>query len=140
MIFLAQSDTTVGFLSKDDKAINRIKKRPLHQKVLKTITHLSHIPRVPRAFRHTVRLANKATFVLASGQAFRRVLSNNLHYRFLNQAGAMYSSSANQTGKSFDMKYALMYADVVIVDRRGLYESTSSTLYKLKHNKKRRLR
>lgn len=69
MIFLAQTDTTAGFLSKDYKELNRAKKREQDQPcVLATakFSELKNFVRVPQKFKNFVRRAKKTTFIYAN--------------------------------------------------------------------------
>lgn len=66
MIFLAQTDTTAGFLSKDYKELNRAKRREQDQPcVLATakFSELKNFVRVPQKFKNFVRRAKKTTFI-----------------------------------------------------------------------------
>lgn len=69
MIFLAQTDTTAGFLSKDYKELNRAKRREEDQPcVLATakFSELKNFVRVPQKFKNFVRRAKKTTFIYAN--------------------------------------------------------------------------
>lgn len=69
MIFLAQTDTTAGFLSKDYKELNRAKRREQDQPcVLATakFSELKNFVRVPQKFKNFVRRAKKTTFIYAN--------------------------------------------------------------------------
>ena len=58
MIYLAQTDTTVGFLSQNLSEINAIKNRPLDQPCLITtakFSELKNLVRVPNRFKNIVR-------------------------------------------------------------------------------------
>jgi len=69
MIFLAQTDTTAGFLSKDFRELNRAKRREQDQPcVLATakFSELKNFVRVPQKFKNFVRRAKKTTFIYAN--------------------------------------------------------------------------
>ncbi len=141
MLFLAQSDTTVGFLSQEPTPINRAKGRNATQKILQTITSFVDIQgRVPKSHRKGVRRAQKTTFVLPNGYAFRRVDANSLHGRWLRDVGPLYSSSANPTQGAFDSDFAYAKADCVVTDARGLFEGKASRMVRLGKHKTKRLR
>ncbi len=143
MLYLAQSDTTVGYLSKSSERINRAKRRDVNQKVLQTVASfkdLATLTRTPPKFRAMIRRAKKSTFVLNNGRSFRVVDKHNLHHGLLKQMGPLYSSSANDTKASFDEALAFKKSDIIVKDRRGFYEAAGSTMYRLSRTSKKRLR
>lgn len=77
MIFLAQTDTTAGFLSKDYKELNRAKRREQDQPcVLATakFSELKNFVRVPQKFKNFVRRAKKTTFIYVNSTLSLTVL------------------------------------------------------------------
>lgn len=141
MIFLAQSDTTVGFLSQSAKEINHIKHRKASQKVLSTVASLQDIPtRVPKKFRAMVRRMTKTSVVLPNTQAYRVVPKTSKHHTFLQGYGILFSSSANQAGERFDAKKAFKQADIIVADDRGFYEATASQILKIGKTTLKRVR
>lgn len=69
MIFLAQTDTTAGFLSKDFRELNRAKRREQDQPCVLTtakFSELKNFVRVPQKFKNFVRRAKKTTFIYAN--------------------------------------------------------------------------
>lgn len=69
MIFLAQTDTTAGFLSKDYKELNHAKRREQDQPCVLTtakFSELKNFVRVPQKFKNFVRRAKKTTFIYAN--------------------------------------------------------------------------
>jgi tRNA A37 threonylcarbamoyladenosine synthetase subunit TsaC/SUA5/YrdC len=141
-IYLAQTDTTVGFLSQDAKRLAAIKGRPANKPFLMEVASFEELKkraRVPKKFRRFVRQAKKSTFVYPNGQALR-VVKEELHLRFLKKFGWMYSTSANPSGGRYDPKFAKEAADVVVVDKRGLFEGAPSRILRLGKSTKRRVR
>jgi len=129
-IYLIQTNTTVGFLSQNLEKLNKIKKRPSNKKFLKVANSYKLLPRVPKIHKRRVRLTpNKITYVIKN-EAYRVIIEKN-HKLFLNKFKWMYSTSANESGKSFDEKFAKSKADVFVVDNRGYFESKPSTIIKL---------
>ena len=66
MIYLAQTDTTAGFLSKDFREINALKRRAADKPCLITtakFSELKNLTRVPAKFKNLVRRARKTTFL-----------------------------------------------------------------------------
>lgn len=141
-VILAQTDTTVGFLSQNPQRLLEIKKRQPSKPFLKLYhdfkTFLADSNRVPHAMKKKVRRATKTTFIIKN-QAFR-IAPHKLSSSFLRQYLWGYSTSANLSGNSYQREFATMQADVIIEDSEGLYESASSTLIKLSNTKQKRLR
>jgi len=132
-IYLAQTDTTVGFLSQDKEKLNKLKKRPLNKPVLREVDSLNTLKnfvRVPKRFKKQVRRAKKTTFIYPNKESFR-VVKDKKHLEFLKKFSWMYSTSANLHGKSFDKKWAKEVVDVVVEDKRGLFEGEASKIIKL---------
>ncbi|AJC93169.1 threonylcarbamoyl-AMP synthase TsaC [Campylobacter subantarcticus LMG 24377] len=140
MIYLAQTDTTAGFLSKDLKALNALKKRPLDQACLITtakLSELTKLTRVPSHFKNTVRKSKKTTFLYPNSKAIR-VVKDCSHINFLKNFDWLYSTSANEHGKSFNYQWAISNADVKVDE--FFFESSASKIFKLRGTKKIRLR
>lgn len=116
MIYLAQTDTTAGFLSKSLKEINQAKNRDEKQACLITTSsfyELQNLTRVPKKFKNLVRRAKKTTFLYPNKEAIR-VVKNHPHAKFLDKMGFMYSSSANLHKEKFDFETAAKIADVIV--------------------------
>ena len=141
-IYLTQTDTTVGFLSQDFKKLNKIKNRPINQKVLMEVDSLKTLKkfvRVPNRYKKQIRRAKKTTFIYPNGESFR-VVKNKKHLEFLKKFKWMYSTSANLTGKKFDKEWAISKADVVVENKDGLFEGESSKIYKINNIKIKKIR
>ncbi|AQW86731.1 threonylcarbamoyl-AMP synthase TsaC [Campylobacter pinnipediorum subsp. caledonicus] len=116
MIFLAQTDTTAGFLSKNANEINKIKNRQLDKPCVITTSKfkiLSELTRVPNKFKNRIRKSKKTTFLYPNLKAIR-VIKDGRHSNFLDLHGWMFSSSANLHEKPFDEAWARSVADVVV--------------------------
>jgi tRNA A37 threonylcarbamoyladenosine synthetase subunit TsaC/SUA5/YrdC len=139
MVYLVQTNTTVGFLSQNLEKLNKIKKRPPNKKFLRVVDSFLLLPRVPKNFRKAVRRTpNKITYVIQN-EAFRVIKDKN-HLKFLKKFHWLYSTSANESGKRFDEKFAKEKADIFVMDKRGYFESTPSKIYKLSKSKIKKLR
>lgn len=141
-IYLIQTDTTVGFLSQDKEKLNKIKNRPLNQPVLievDSLNILKKFTRVPNKFKNRVRRSKKTTFIYHNKKSFRVVKDEN-HLEFLKKFNWMYSTSANLTGGKFDEKWAKSVADIIVEDKRGLFEGKASKIYKIGKNKIKKIR
>ncbi|MEO1941577.1 MAG: Sua5 YciO YrdC YwlC family protein [Campylobacterales bacterium] len=142
LVYLAQTDTTVGFLSRNRGLLNRLKGRPENQPVLREVASLEilkEFTRVPKRFRREVRRRRQVTYLYPNWEALR-VVDWGPHSNFLKKFGWLYSTSANPTGGSFSLQWAWERADLVLVDRRGLFDAPPSPIYRLGRRKKLKIR
>jgi hypothetical protein len=140
MIYLAQTDTTVGFLSQNLSEINAIKNRPLDQPCLITtakFSELKNLVRVPNRFKNIVRKSKKTTFLYPNKVAVR-VVKDGRHDRFLKKFTWLYSSSANLHGENFNENWAKNVADVVVDTKFS--QNSSSKIFKLSQTRQKCLR
>ena len=156
-IFLAQSDTTAGFLSANRAQILNAKHSPKNKAILRESCDLAHIKaltRIPRILQKQMRRAKKSTFIFDNNLSFRvifaesngesspnsRDLGANLHHAFLKRFGTLFSSSANKTGQNFNANFALKNADIIVCDSRGIYEDSPSHIFKTRKSKLKKIR
>jgi len=142
LVYLTQTDTTVGFLSSNEKKLSQIKKRDLSKKTLQVVDNFETLVqniRVPKNFRKLVRNSKKTTFIYTNKEAFRVVDRNSEHHSFLKKFHSLYSTSANITQNSFDEEFAIQNADVVVYAKK-FKETTPSSIYKLSKLKKKLIR
>lgn len=142
LVYLAQTDTTVGFLSQDKTKLNAIKGRKLNQSCLICVpTHKDLLTkaRVPSPFKNMVRKSKKTSFLYPNGLAIRVVMDLK-HRAFLKQFGWMYSTSANFSNKDFELNFALEKADKIVKDERGFFEAPASALWQIGRRRTRRIR
>ena len=133
LVYLAQSDTTAGFLSQNSFKLASCKKRDPNQPFIICVDSfktLNKFTRVPKQFKSKVRRAKKTTFIYPSNRAIR-VVKDEKHLKFLKKFGWMYSTSANETKKKFDFDYAKTKVDVVVEDKRSFFENTPSKIVKM---------
>ena len=74
LVYLVQTDTTVGFSSSSDEKLSLVKQRPLSKKILNTVDSFSTLNKyvkVPKKFRKLVRNSKKTTFIYSNGNSFR---------------------------------------------------------------------
>lgn len=142
LVFLTQTDTTVGFLSADDKKLSIIKQRDSNKKILQVVDNFQTLQkniRVPKKFRKMVRNSQKTTFIYPNKQAFRVVDKDSKHHSFLKKFNILYSTSANVTQNSFDEAFATKNADIIIFNKQ-FEESIPSAIYILSKSKKKKIR
>lgn len=145
VIFLAQSDTTVGFLSKNKERICQIKHSPKNKAILMEscdLAHIKRISRIPTILKKSIRRAKKVSFIFPNNYAFRVVSEDfsKSHYRFLRQFGLLFSSSANKNAMKFDYDFAINNADIIVCDNRGIYENAPSHIFKIQKNALKKIR
>jgi len=141
-VILAQTDTTVGFLSQNQQKLYEIKSRETSKPFLKVYPNFKSLlvskNRVPNNFKRLVRHSKKTTFIIKQN-AFR-VAKNHLNSQILRDSLWLYSTSANKTGENFDREFCQNSADIIIEDINGLVENSPSNLLKINRIKKRKLR
>ena len=141
-LFLAQSDTTAGFLSKSKDRILLAKQNTQDKPILlesHTLFLIKKYSKIPQIINKAIRRSKKTTFIFQNNRSFRLV-NDGLHSRFLEDFGLLYSSSANLHKHTFDLNFAINKADVLVVDKRGIFESSPSKIFKIKKNKIKKIR
>ncbi len=137
-LFLTNTDTTIGFLSKSKKRLDKAKERAANKEYIQALPSLKSIKkRVPKKFRRQVRLAKKSTFILSKNYSFR-VIKEKKHKLLIDRLGWAYTSSANQSGKEYNYDYAYQNADTIIYPL--CKPQKPSSIYKLGKKKEKRIR
>ena len=141
-MILAQTDTTVGFLSQDAERLSTIKERDPSKPFIQSFDTLKRYTtmggRVPKAHKSRLRRAKSSTFVI-NNRAIR-IVSDTPHHKLLSKYGWLYSTSANPKGQNFDLDFAQEHADIIVQDSRGLYEGRASHIYKITNTTRKKLR
>lgn len=140
-VILAQTDTTVGFLSQDATRLACVKGRDPHKPFLKVFASLKVLQkhtRIPLKYRTWFRHARKTTFVIKN-QAFRYV-SEEPHASLIAKYGWLFSTSANESGKHFDRSFCEEHGDLIIEDAQGFHERDPSKIFKLTPTQFKQLR
>lgn len=142
LVYLVQTDTTVGFLSQDRDRLNVIKGRKRNQPCLISVPTFKVLltkARVPNVFKNRVRRAKKTTFLYPNSLAIR-VAMDDRHKSFLKQFGWMYSTSANFSKHGFDLDFALKNADEIVKNEQGFFQSFASSFWQIGRKQRRRIR
>jgi len=142
-VFLVQTDTTVGFLSSDDKKLSLLKQRDSKQKTLQVVDSfksLKQFVRVPKQYRKKVRNSKISTFIYPANLAFRVIDKDSNHQHFIKKFGCLYSTSANITKNSFNEKFAVGKSDVIVYTDGNFCEKTASSIYKVSKARIKRIR
>ena len=136
VIFLANTDTTVGFLALTKNPLYRLKKRDKNKPFLQispSLRLLQTICRVPNRYKNMVRRAKKSTFIYPNNKAIR-VSKDKIHNRFLQKDyidKPFYSTSANITDQKFDINFAIKNCNIIVYQNKIFQETTPSNLYKI---------
>ena len=142
MVILTQTDTTVGFVSQNAKRLSLIKSRESSKPFIKVYTSLNSFlsdgKRVPHAMKNFVRRSKQTSFIVKN-KAFR-ISAFKLNSQLLRDLKWHYSTSANESGKNFKRWFCEDKTDIIIEDKKGLYENTSSTIFKINNIKKVKIR
>jgi tRNA A37 threonylcarbamoyladenosine synthetase subunit TsaC/SUA5/YrdC len=146
IIYLAQCDSTVGFLCNDEIKLNKIKHREQNTKnilaiksfkVLKNLqeSKQNQVCRVPNKYKNLIRRAKKTSFIIKNF-SFRIINKENNHFNFINKFDYIYSSSANLHKQKFNFKTAYELCNVCVYSSFNMKECKSSSIIKLFVNKK----
>ncbi len=141
-LFLAQSDTTAGFLSQSSKKLADAKKRDPNQPFLICVDSykkLKKLTRVPKTHKKLIRRVDKTSFLYLNKKAIR-VAKEPHHVKFLKKFDFLYSTSANINKEKFDLNYAKSSAEIIVEDCRAFYETDASQIFKLGKKKIHKLR
>ena len=137
LIYLVQTDTTVGFASQNLKRLNMIKKSNADKKLIKTYCCFKEITKeikIPKKFKKLIKKAKKTTFIYPDNIA-RRVVKEGEYQKFLEKFKWMYSTSANISGKDIDIKWAKGKADVIVFSESGFKANSASRIFKITKKK-----
>jgi len=143
LVYLVQTDTTVGFSSSNDEKLSVIKQRPKSKKILHTVDSfktLQKYTRVPKKFKKEVRRASLTTFIYPNQKSFRVVKKDNFFYDFIHKFGILYSTSANKTSKNFEKGFAINNSDILVEDKNNFFETSASKIIKLTKTLKKPIR
>ncbi|MFA9373971.1 MAG: Sua5/YciO/YrdC/YwlC family protein [Poseidonibacter sp.] len=143
LVYLVQTDTTVGFSSSSDEKLAEVKQRPKSKKTLNTVDSfktLNKYTRVPKNFRKRVRRASKTTFIYPNLKSFRVIPKSSSFYDFICKFNILYSTSANLTGNKFDYDFSIKNSNIIVNEKNGFSENISSSIYKLSKNKSIKIR
>lgn len=140
LVFLTQTDTTIGFVSQNAQRLTQIKQRPPHKHYIKAVNSihtLQSFTRVPQNHKNRVRRSKKTTFIMPNGESYR-VIRDKHHLLLLDRLKWVYTTSANLSGEAYDEVFAREKADVVIEPINETKQA--SKIVKLGKNSLKRIR
>ncbi len=131
LVFLTQTDTTIGFVSQNKEKLTAIKKRPSHKHYIKAVNSLwtlKQFTRVPAMHKNRVRRSCKTTFIMPNTYSYR-VIKEKHHLLLLDRLTWAYTTSANLTNHDYNASFAKEVADVIVEPLTQ--KSKPSSIYKL---------
>jgi len=140
LVFLTQTDTTIGFVSQSAKRLTAIKQRPPYKHYIKAVDSLqtlNRFTRIPKLHRKRVRRTRRTTFIMPGGDSYRVVYDPH-HLLLLRRLKWAYTTSANRSGEPYDETFAIQQADVVVAPLGKTQKP--STIYRLGKTKLQRIR
>jgi tRNA A37 threonylcarbamoyladenosine synthetase subunit TsaC/SUA5/YrdC len=141
-LYLVQTDTTVGFLSQDRAKLLHVKKRDSDKEFLKVYGSFKSFKndsnRIANRHKSYVRSSKKTTFI--SKNRASRIVQESQHQNFLKNFDYLFSTSANESGKSYNYDFVKGAAEVIVETKDGFNENRASKMIKLSNKKKVRLR
>lgn len=140
LVFLTQTDTTIGFVSQNADKLTDIKQRPPHKHYIKAVNSLQTLvtfTRVPHMHKNRVRRSKKTTFIMPNGHSYR-VIQDKHHLLLLDRLKWAYTSSANLSNEAYDEDFAKKMADVIIEPLKETAQA--SHIYKLGKQTLKRIR
>jgi len=141
-VLLTQTDTTVGFLSQNGTKLAHIKSRSQHKPFIKVYKDFKSFhkygARIPKRQKNRIRRMKRSSFIIKNNSF--RIAPIPLHSSLLRNLEWSYSTSANEAGKNFQRAFCEQKADIIVEDKRGLYEKSASNIYKINNKKIVRLR
>jgi len=140
LVFLTQTDTTIGFVSQNAERLTEIKQRPPHKYYIKAVNSLKTLKtftRIPSNHKKRVRRARKSTFIMPDGHSYR-VIRDTHHLLLLNRLQWAYTTSANLSGQAYNEVFAKEAADVIITPLK--IKKKPSIIYKLGKHTLQRIR
>ena len=143
LVYLVQTDTTVGFSSSDDGKLSALKQRPPTQKILQTVDSfktLNKNTRVHKKFRKEVRNSKKTTYIYPNKMSFRVISKESDFYDFIHKHKILFSTSANKTGKKYQKEFANLCAEVIVEDKNNFFEIIVFKIIKINKTSKNRIR
>ena len=142
LVFLTQTDTTVGFVSQNSRRLTQVKQRPPHKyyiKALSSLQKLKSLTRVPEKYKNRVRKAQRTTFIFPNGHSYR-IIRDPYHQKLIKKYAWMYTTSANISGNEYDDIFAREAADVIVGFPARLKQKRVSSIFKLNNINIKRIR
>ena len=115
-VFLTSTDTVTGFVSQNAEKLDNIKNRIGGKHYIVTLPSLRALckcTRTPQLHKNRVRRSKQTTFIFPNSRSFR-VIHASAHLLLIERFGWAYSTSANRSGKPYDLRFAKDAADIIV--------------------------
>lgn len=132
----------MGFVSRSAQRLTQIKQRPPHKHYIKALPSLKQLKafvRIPEKYKNCVRRAKQTTFIFPNGNSYR-IIKEKHHLSLIHKLGWAYTTSANLSGKSFDLKFATDSADIIVRYPNSKGSKSASSVLKLNNITIKRVR
>ncbi len=142
LVYLTQTDTTMGFVSQSEERLTQIKQRPPYKhyiKALPSLEVLTSFTRVPNTHKNTIRRARQTTFIFPDGNSYR-IIRKKQHLSLVEKLGWAYTTSANLSGEKFDLGFATASADIIVGYPYPETKLAASSVLKLNNIRMKRIR
>ncbi len=137
-IFLSNTDTTIGFISKSKDSLDRAKSRVANKEYITALPNLNSLKkRTPKKFNKTIRRAKNSTFILNKSYSFR-IIKEKKHLLLISRLKYAYTTSANKSTQEFNLEFAKSVSDIIVYPLNKLEKP--SKIYKLGKSKIIRVR
>jgi len=139
-VFLTQTDTTIGFVSQNEKRLTEIKQRPPHKHYIKAVNSLKTLKtltRIPSLHIKRIRRSEKTTYIMPNGYSYR-IVKNRHHLLLLDRLKWAYTTSANLSGMPYNETFAKKAADIIVTPLTE--KRKASRIYKLGQSTIQRIR
>ena len=116
MVFLTQTDTTIGFVSQNKNKLTFIKKRPPYKHYItavNTLSTLKNFTRIPTKYKNRVRRSKKTTFIMPNSHSYR-VIDDTHHLLLLNRLKWAYTTSANLSNQQYNESFTKNVANIIV--------------------------
>lgn len=140
LVFLTDTDTTIGFVSQNYQKLSTIKNRLPNKHYIKALSSLKELKkstRVPNIHKNRIRRSKKTTFIIKSKSY--RIVKNQNHLLLLNRLKWAYTTSANLSGKEYNKKFAKKNCDIEVSFKSSI-NNNASKIYKLNNLKIKKIR
>ena len=140
LVFLTDTDTTIGFVSQNYKKLSIIKNRLPNKHYIKALSSLKELKkdtRVPTIHKNRVRRAKRTTFIIKSKSY--RVIKDKNHLLLLKRLKWAYTTSANLSGKEYKKSFAKNSCDIEVSSNLDRVKN-SSKIYRLNNLNIKRVR
>jgi tRNA A37 threonylcarbamoyladenosine synthetase subunit TsaC/SUA5/YrdC len=142
MVFLTQTDTTIGFVSQNADMLTKIKQRPPYKhyiKALPSLQVLKTFTRVPNRYKNNVRRAKRSTFIFPNGHSYR-IIRETEHLQLIQKLGWDYTTYANISGDPYDRTFSESVADIIVGFPTKNSRQIASQIVKLNNSRMKRVR